>query len=157
MLKKLALEDVVKDNEALLIHELAKQYIKQFDEQARKLGLTRTQWQCLRMLRRNPGIRQTDLAERLEIAPMSLVHLLDRMEKKKWCRRVIDKTDKRVRRVYLDTRVESHTSHMRNLALDLRSNALFGFSRGEHKLLVSYLQRLRDNLNSIQTPLKIGH
>lgn len=147
----------MKGNEALLIHELAKQYIKQFDEQARKLGLTRTQWQCLRTLRRNPGIRQTDLAERLEIAPMSLVHLLDRMEKKKWCRRVLDKKDKRVKRVYLDTKVESHTGHMRNLALDLRSNALFGFSAKEHKLLISFLQRIRDNLNSIQTPLNIGH
>ncbi len=150
------IDDVVKGNEALLIHDLAKQYIKQFDEQARKMGLTRTQWQCLRTLRRNPGIRQTDLAERLEIAPMSLVHLLDRMERKKWCRRVTDKKDKRVKRVFLDTKVETYTGHMRSLALDLRSNALFGFSVKEHKLLLAFLQRMRDNLNSIQTPLKTG-
>ncbi|NDE91226.1 MAG: MarR family transcriptional regulator [Alphaproteobacteria bacterium] len=145
---KPVLRDTVIANEAFLIHEVAKYYVKHFDTRARKLGLTRSQWRLLRTVRRNPGIRQTDLAEMLEIAPMSLVHLLDRMEKKKWCRRETDKKDKRVKRVYLDSSVEPYTGRMRSIALDIRKNAIKNFTRKDHDTLVMLLQRLRDNLSS---------
>lgn len=143
---KPVLHDTPDGNEAFLIHELAKHYVRQFDEKARALGLTRTQWLLIRTLRRNPGIRQSELAEILEIAPMSLVHLLDRMEKKKWCRRVPDPGDKRAKKVYLDTEVEPYTARMRSLAVQLRMSALKGFSRAEHGVLVALLERMKHNL-----------
>ncbi len=140
------IRDQQEGNEAYLIHELAKRYVKLFDTKARKLGLTRTQWKLLRLLHRHPGLRQTDLAEMLDIAPMSLVHLLNRLEKKKWCRRVEDAKDKRVKRIYLNAKVDPYTRRMRTLALDLRKHALRGFSKREHEGLVVLLQRIYDNL-----------
>ncbi len=146
--------DQSQDNEAYLIHELAKRYVKLFDEKARKLGLSRTQWKLLRILHRHPGLRQTDLADIMDIAPMSLVHLLNRMEKKKWCRRVQDGGDKRVKRIYLSAKVEPYTRRMRTLALELRKKALHGFSGRDHQQLVALLQRIYDNLGpSPSTPI----
>ncbi|MBY0427674.1 MAG: hypothetical protein K2Q32_00470, partial [Alphaproteobacteria bacterium] len=84
----------------------------------------------------------------------SLVHLLNRMEKKKWCRRVSDAKDKRVKRIYLSTKVDGYTRRMRTLALDLRQKALHGFSKRDHQQLVALLQRIYDNLGpSPATPI----
>jgi MarR family transcriptional regulator, transcriptional regulator for hemolysin len=149
---KLNIRDEQEGNETSLIHDLAKQFVRRFDNRARAMGLTRIQWRLLRVLHRHPGLRQTDLAEQLDIAPMSLVHLLNRMEKKKWCRRVDDEKDKRVKRVYLCARVSPYTRKMRTLALSLRKKALRGFSRREHKELVAFLTRIVDNLGSSPSP-----
>lgn len=143
---KIILQDIQEGNEAYLIHELARTYLRRFDDKARSLGLTRTQWKLLRYLRRNPGIRQSDLAVLMDIAPMSLVHLLDRMEKKKWVRRVPDTKDRRAKKVYLESKVDPYSARMRNLALALRKMALKDFTPEEHKKLVAFLERIRDNL-----------
>jgi DNA-binding MarR family transcriptional regulator len=142
------IRDQIEGNEALLIHELSKRYVKMFDAKARGLGLTRTQWTLLRTLSRHPGLRQTDLAEILDIAPMSLVHLLNRMEKKKWCRRTPDPIDKRVKRVHLAPKVSAYMAEMRQLSLQLRKKALNGFSKDEHEQLMLFLQRIYDNLGA---------
>ncbi len=151
---KLIIRDRQEGNEAYYIHELAKRHMTLFDEKARRLGLTRMQWQLLRIVQNHPGLRQTDLADMLDIAPMSLVHLLNRLEKKKWCRRVEDVSDRRVRRVYLSSKVGSIIKQMRAMTLELRRKALRGFSKDEHEKLVVYLGRIYDNLEpSPTTPI----
>ena len=63
-------------NETLLLHELAHAIRICFDRRAQHLGLTRSQWRVLAILRRQPGIRQTQLADCMEIEPITLARLV---------------------------------------------------------------------------------
>ena len=56
-----------------LIHDVARLLRRRFEQHARELGLTRSQWQTLAYLAPNEGIQQAGLAELLEIEPITLV------------------------------------------------------------------------------------
>ena len=65
-----------------LLHDVARLLRKRFEQSARDLGLTRSQWQTLAYLNRNEGIHQGGLAEILEIEPITLVRILDKLEER---------------------------------------------------------------------------
>src|SRR5258705_12803842 len=70
-----------------LLHDIARLMRKRFDQRARSLNLTRAQWQVLAHLARHEGINQAGLAEILEIEPITLGRLIDRMAEAGWARR----------------------------------------------------------------------
>ena len=65
-----------------LVHDVARLMRKRLEQRARAagIGLTRAQWQALAYLARSEGINQTCLAQLLDIEPITLVRLLDRLE-----------------------------------------------------------------------------
>jgi len=65
-----------------LLHDVARQLRKRFEQRAKCLGLTRSQWQTLAHLSNNEGIHQAGLAEILEIEPITLVRILDKLEER---------------------------------------------------------------------------
>src|SRR5882672_3339347 len=84
-----------------LLHDIARLMRKRFDQRARGLGLTRAQWQVLAHLARHEGINQAGLAEILEIEPITLGRLVDRMADSGWLERRADPNDRRARLLYL--------------------------------------------------------
>jgi MarR family transcriptional regulator for hemolysin len=62
-----------------LLHDVARLLRKRFEQRAKSHGLTRSQWQALAYLSKNEGIHQSGLAEILEIEPITLVRILDRL------------------------------------------------------------------------------
>ncbi len=133
-------------NESLLIHELAHAMRICFDRRVQHLGLTRSQWRVLAILRRQPGIRQTQLAECMEIEPITLARLLDRMEKAGWTERRPDPEDRRAKQVYVTDKAQGILKEIRKIAVATRSDALKGFSAGDHAVLLNYLKRLKNNM-----------
>jgi DNA-binding MarR family transcriptional regulator len=133
-------------NEIWLMHETARGLCTCFDRRSGPLGLSRAQWRLLSILRHHPGIRQTQLAERLEIKAITLGRLLDRMEKRKWIKRVSDPSDRRAKCIYPDKKAEGILKKMRSLSLLLREEALTGFSAREHTALIGYLRRVKTNV-----------
>lgn len=133
-------------NESWLIVELARAYRRTFDRRAKELGLTRAQWQILGMLRRFPGTHQMDLAEWLDVQPITLTRHLDRLEKAGWVIRKLDKNDRRIRRLYLTDASTAIVKKMRALGLQLRRDALSGLSETEHAALVTMLKTIKRNL-----------
>jgi len=63
-----------------LLHEVARLLRKRFEQNARDSGLTRSQWQVLTYLAQNEGINQKGLAELLEIEPITLGRIVDKLE-----------------------------------------------------------------------------
>ena len=63
-----------------LLHDVARLLRKRFEQKARGMGLTRAQWQVLAHLARREGIHQGGLADILDIEPITLVRILDRLE-----------------------------------------------------------------------------
>src|SRR5579871_1458206 len=84
-----------------LVHDVARLWGKRFDQRARSLGLNRAQCKLLGYLVRNEGIHQSGLAELLEVEPITMVRLLDRMQEAGWVERRADPADRRVYRLYL--------------------------------------------------------
>lgn len=71
------------------------------DHRAKARGTTRAQWIVLFRLRAQEGLSQVDLAEVLELQPISLVRLLDRLVEQGLLERRHDPKDRRANRLYL--------------------------------------------------------
>lgn len=71
------------------------------DHRAKTRGITRAQWIVLFRLREQEGLSQVDLADVLELQPISLVRLLDRLVEHGWLERRPDPRDRRANRLYL--------------------------------------------------------
>jgi MarR family transcriptional regulator for hemolysin len=133
-------------SEALFIHEIARQMRTVFDRRVNHLGLTRSQWRVLSILRRRPGIRQTQLAEMMEVEPITLARLLDRMEHAGWVERSSDPSDRRANMVRLMPKVASILSEMQALSAQVRRESLKDFTQEEHDALLGYLRRMKHNV-----------
>jgi len=133
-------------NESLLIHDIARLFKKSFDRKARGLGLTRSQWLTVGTLRRHAGISQSELAEKLDVEPITVARTIDRLEKSGWIERRPDAADRRVNRLYLTPRVQDVVVRMRELAMETRHEALAGLEAQEHKALVAILKKVKNNL-----------
>jgi len=71
------------------------------DKQARRYGITRAQWAVLAKVERTEGLKQTELAELMEMQPITLTRLIDRLCDNGWIERRSDDSDRRVNRLYL--------------------------------------------------------
>src|SRR5258708_38583742 len=116
-----------------LIHNVGRLWGKRFDQRARAFGLTRAQCKALAHLARNEGINQIGLAELLEVEPMSLVRLLDRMEEAGWIERRPDSADRRSPRLFLGEKAKPILDTTQRLADEIRHEALAGFSKEQQE------------------------
>ena len=74
------------------------------DQCARRHGMTRAQWGVLLRLERQEGMTQAEMADALEIQPISLVRLIDRLCEQKLVERRPHPSDRRANRLYLTPR-----------------------------------------------------
>ena len=84
-----------------LIHDVARLLRVDADKRARSHGMTRAQWAILIWLERQPGITQKELAEILEVEPISVARLIDRLEARGMVERRPDPRDRRIWRLHL--------------------------------------------------------
>src|SRR5580698_5590437 len=71
------------------------------DKEAARYGITRAQWAVLSKVERSEGMKQTELAEQLEVQPITLSRLIDKLCDADWIERRNDENDRRVNRLYL--------------------------------------------------------
>ncbi|CAH1650717.1 MarR family transcriptional regulator [Hyphomicrobiales bacterium] len=71
------------------------------DQRARQHGTTRAQWGVMSRLRRQEGLNQAALAEQMDLQPISLARLLDRLQGQNLIERREDSADRRAYRLYL--------------------------------------------------------
>jgi MarR family transcriptional regulator, transcriptional regulator for hemolysin len=130
-----------------LLHDIARLLRKRFDQRARALGLSRSQWQVLVHLERHEGINQSGLAEILEIENITLGRLIDRLEEAGWVERRPDRKDRRARLLYTTEKVAPVMETMHKLAEETRSEALAGVTSEQHEALLDVLVEIRGNLS----------
>lgn len=117
-----------------------------FRRRARHLGLTQAQWSALAQLHRAPGLTQTELAERLEVHPVTVTQLLDRMERAGLVRRAPHEEDRRATRVYLSESSEPMIAELTRLGQQTREQALSDLGAPERRQLEGLLLRVKANL-----------
>jgi DNA-binding MarR family transcriptional regulator len=84
-----------------LLHDVARLLRVDADKRARAHGMTRAQWGILMWLEREPGISQKELAELLEVEPITVARLIDRLEARGMVERRPDPKDRRIWRLHL--------------------------------------------------------
>jgi DNA-binding MarR family transcriptional regulator len=135
-------------NFGFLIHDIARLMRVAFDRRGKELGLTRSQWWVLTALYAKEGVAQSELAAFMDLEKATLGRLLDRLEEKGWIERRADPVDRRVKRVYLTDTVQSLMRELREIAADIRSDAMKGLSRREHEAFIDTLLTIKSNLHA---------
>ncbi len=128
------------------LHDVARLMRKRFEQRARQLDLTRSQWQVLAKLAHNEGIHQKGLADLLEIESITLVRLLDKMAERGLIERRPHPTDRRMTLLYLTDAAHPLLETMRALGERTRQETMADFTSDEHQLLQQFLDRMRSNL-----------
>ena len=130
-----------------LLHDIARLMRKRYEQRARPLGLTRAQWQVLAHLQRHEGINQSGLAELLELEPITVGRLIDRMQEAGLVERRADPADRRAHRLFLMERARPLLDHCRALADTVYDEAFAGIAGGAREHLIDVLMRVRGNLS----------
>lgn len=136
------------DSTAFMIADVSRLMRRRFDERARAIGITRPQWRALTALSRVEGINQGGLAERLEVEPITLCRMVDRLEEAGHVERRRDPNDRRAWNIYLTDRSRPLLDQLRAIGDDVFAAAFDGFAPDERAALAEMLDRLRLNLSS---------
>ncbi|MGH6862406.1 MAG: MarR family winged helix-turn-helix transcriptional regulator [Phyllobacterium sp.] len=138
-----------------LLHDVARLLRKRFEQRAKCLGLTRSQWQTLAYLANNEGIHQAGLAEILEIEPITLVRILDKLEERNLIERRRHPTDRRIRLLYLRDETRPLLASMRVIGEATRGEALARIPLDDREHLIRTLTLMKSNLiDACQTPVE---
>lgn len=129
-----------------LLHDIARLMRKRFDARTRDSGLTRAQWQVLAVLRAQEGVNQATLAEALDLEPITVGRLIDRMEEAGWVERRPDAADRRMHRLYITARTRPKMVEFQAMADALLDEAFTGLTPREREGLLDLLVRIRGNL-----------
>ena len=89
------------ENIGTLLAQVSRLLRRNFDERARGIGVTRPQWQVLGLLKMHAGSNQGTLAELLEVEPITLGRMIDRLQEAGLVERRADPADRRAWRIFL--------------------------------------------------------
>jgi MarR family transcriptional regulator for hemolysin len=122
------------------------------DKEARQFGMTRSQWAVLAKLERVEGQKQAELADAMEMAPISLTRLIDKLCDSGLIERRSDSTDRRINRLYLTEASRPLLAKLAILRADLIEKALGNLSERETQQLVDHLESIKDNIRAALLP-----
>jgi DNA-binding MarR family transcriptional regulator len=118
------------------------------DKEASRFGITRAQWAVLAKVERSEGMKQSELAELLEMQPITLTRLIDKLCESDWIERRGDASDRRVNRLYLKKAGRALLGKMSGLRSELTANALDGINPADAHRLLSQLETIKENVKS---------
>ena len=129
-----------------LLHEVARLLKRRFERHARGSGLTRSQWQVLAYLSLHEGINQSGLAELLEIEPITLCRIVDKLQVLGLVERRPDPSDRRVWLLHLTPAAHPKLTLLHRLGVVTRGEALAGVPDADIEHLLKTLKALKANL-----------
>ncbi len=129
-----------------LLYDAARLIRRDFERRIRALGLTRPEWAALAHLRRDEGCNQSTLANLLEVEPITLARLLERMERAGWIERRSDPRDRRARLVFLTPKARPVIDRISDLATQSSELALTRVAPEKRDQLIDLLIEVRSTL-----------
>jgi MarR family transcriptional regulator, transcriptional regulator for hemolysin len=128
------------------LSDVARAFRTYVDQRAREHGMTRAQWGALRRLQRHEGMTQAAMAEALEIQPISLVRLVDRLCEQGLIERRAHPSDRRANCLYLTEKGRARLAQMVPLAREISGYVLASFSDSDVAELLAKLLSLKRNI-----------
>jgi len=131
---------------AFSINDVARMLRTYADFKAAQFGITRAQWVVLVRLDRFEGLKQSELADMLDLQPITLTRLLDRLCRSGLIERRPDPNDRRANRLYLTASARPLLERLGDLGDELMATALVGVEREGIELMVAQLATVKENL-----------
>jgi MarR family transcriptional regulator for hemolysin len=127
------------------------------DQKAAQFGITRAQWVVLSRLDLQEGLKQSEFAEILDLQPISLTRLLDRLCDNGLIERRADPNDRRAKRLYLMPAARPLLEQLNALGEELLSVALAGVEREDVEQIITQLATVKENLRQAIQQRAAGH
>lgn len=137
----------MEDNIGTVMAQVSRLMRRTFDMRARQIGVTRPQWQVLTLLSRHAGINQGGLADLLEVEPITLGRMIDRLQDSQMVERRPDPADRRAWRLHLTPKGEEQIERLKPFAAETIDAALEGLAPAERDQLMAMLDKMRANLS----------
>jgi MarR family transcriptional regulator, transcriptional regulator for hemolysin len=131
---------------AFLLNDVARMLRTYADHKAGQFATTRAQWSVLARLDRFEGLKQSELAEMLDLQPITLTRLLDRLCSNGLIERRSDPNDRRANRLYLTPAARPLLERLSELGEELMATALAGVNRAAVERMVAALATVKENL-----------
>jgi len=153
-------EDVLLDEShrdlLFLLHGVARLLRVDTDRRARLHGMTRAQWSILIWLERQPGICQKELSELLEVEPITVARLIDRLEARHMVERRPDPRDRRIWRLHLLLPARDVLHEIDEQRADMTRIVTAGIDEHEIGIMTEALMRMKATLIQEAQALRRG-
>lgn len=129
-----------------LLHDVARMMRTRFDKWARGYGMTRAQGVILFRLSRQPGMSQNEMAALLEVEPITVGRLVDRLEARGLVERRADPGDRRIRRLHLLPAAQPILTHIENYTDEIIEILLGEVDPRAVQTMLDVLQHMKNKL-----------
>jgi MarR family transcriptional regulator for hemolysin len=130
------------------LHDVARLLRTYSDQRARELNMTRAQWAVLVRLQRFEGVKQSELAEMLDLAPITLARLIDKLCAIGLVERRDDAKDRRANRLFLTQKATPTLERLGALGEEMMHSVLEGFDAAVIAEMTDRMNRIRANLKN---------
>jgi MarR family transcriptional regulator, transcriptional regulator for hemolysin len=131
---------------AFALNDVARLLRTYADQKAAQFGITRAQWAVLVRLDHFEGLKQSELAEMLDLQPITLTRLLDKLCECGLIERRADPDDRRAKRLFLTAAARPLIEKLNNLGEELMATALAGVEGSAVERMVGQLATIKGNL-----------
>src|ERR1700686_2942514 len=129
-----------------LLYDVARVMRNRADQRARARGMTRAQWVILARLERQPGMSQNEMAGVVEVEPITIARLVDRLEARGLVERKADPKDRRVWRLHLTDAATPILREIKKYRAELHDLISDGIDPAMLKAMTDGLLRMKANL-----------
>ena len=145
------------NNYAFEVVETARLIRREANKRAAVLGATKAQWRVLAWLKRTgDGARQVELAEGLDVEPITLCRMIDRLEEAGLVERRRDESDRRAWRIHLTPAAAPMLVKLEEMGLAFNADMLAGISEADRETVLRVLGQMRSNLEQNEPGLDIA-
>jgi MarR family transcriptional regulator for hemolysin len=135
-------------NFGFLVHDVSRLIKRRFDRKARQTGLpiTRRQAAVMLYIARNEGVSQTEVATWLDLEPIALVRMLDKLNDEGLVERRAHPTDRRVRTLWLTAAARPVVAQILAINKTIREEAFAGMAVHAREIVIDILDGIKGNL-----------
>jgi DNA-binding MarR family transcriptional regulator len=132
-----------------LIADLSRLYGRVFDRRAAHLGLTRVQWRALKRIHQAEGITQTALADLMDMEPIAVGRVIDRLQKAGFVERRSDPNDRRVWRLHLSSQSTQIMDAIEQVSAGVREDSVAAVDPDQLQIALKVLSQIRETLSQL--------
>jgi len=132
----------------LLMSDLARMVRTLADARARDHGMTRAQWMILVRLDRQPGMSQNELAALIEVEPITVGRLIDRLERRGMVKRCADPSDRRIWRLRPTEAAQPMLREIMKARAEINDILIAGLAKKDLETVVDCLLQMKTNVKS---------
>lgn len=142
----------------ILLHDVARQLRTRFDQRAREHGATRAQWAILARLERQSGLSQNELAALLEVEPITVARLVDKLEARGLVERRADPNDRRIWRLHNLPAAKPIVEKITRYREAMNAELTEGMADNVREALIDALLNMKNHLTDAEAskPLAVG-